>query len=284
MTPHALVFGASGQVGAALLARLHAAGWQVTALTRGAHADADGLRWLRGDFEQLPPLPARADAVFSCGPLDLFARWYAQAEIEAPRVVAFGSTSAEVKSGSNDAGERDLAARLQQGEDGVLASAQRRGAAATLLRPTLVYGAGRDQTLSRIASMARRWGRMVLPRGAHGLRQPVHVDDLAQAALAALASAGGQTYALGGGETLPYRAMVARVLACLHPPPALVEVPGPLFALALKLAQSRGIATGLGSEAVARMRRDLVFDLQPARRDLGYAPRAFRPAPSMFPD
>ena len=34
--------------------------------------------------------------------------------------------------------------------------------------------------------------------------------------------------------------------------------------------------------AVARMRSDLVFDLEPARRDFGYAPRPFRPQARMF--
>jgi uncharacterized protein YbjT (DUF2867 family) len=57
-----------------------------------------------------------------------------------------------------------------------------------------------------------------LPRNATGRRQPVHVDDLAAAAFAVLgtAAAHGQTYALPGGETLPYREMVQRVLPCLN--------------------------------------------------------------------
>jgi hypothetical protein len=30
------------------------------------------------------------------------------------------------------------------------------------------------------------------------------------------------------------------------------------------------------------MREDLVFDIEPARRDFGYAPRAFTPTAEMF--
>ncbi|MCA1714297.1 MAG: nucleoside-diphosphate sugar epimerase, partial [Gammaproteobacteria bacterium] len=224
------------------------------------------------------------DAIFSCGPLDRFARWYAASRIDAARVVAFGSTSIQVKRGSSDPYERDLARRLREGERGVFETAAARGANATLLRPTLVYGAGRDQTLSRIAALARRWGRFVLPRHACGLRQPVHVQDLARAAFAtATADAShGRAYALPGGESLPYRDMVVRVLACLQPPPRLVELPSPLFNLVLLAAQVSGHATGLGEAAVARMRSDLVFDALPAQRDFGYAPRAFNPAPGMF--
>jgi nucleoside-diphosphate-sugar epimerase len=280
---HALVFGGSGQIGRSLLAQLLREGWRVTALSRQPQRDQPGLQWLRGDFDAMPVLPPRVDAIVSCGPLDGFARWYDTADIDAGRVVAFGSTSVTVKRGSADARERDVAQRLRAGEEGVFATAARRAAQATVLRPTLVYGAGRDATLTRIARLARRWGRFPLPRKATGLRQPVHVDDLAAAAFAALGSvsAHGQTYALPGGETLAYREMVRRVLAALDPPPTLIELPSPLFNLALAAAKLAG-GTGLGEAAVQRMRADLVFDDAPARRDLGYAPRPFRPTARMF--
>jgi nucleoside-diphosphate-sugar epimerase len=281
---HALIFGGSGQIGQPLLPLLQRSGWRITALSRQPQSDQPGLHWLRGDLGALPPLPARVEAIFSCGPLDAFGRWYAASGIEAEQVIAFGSTSVDTKRGSADADERDLAARLREGEAAVFDAAHTRGASATLLRPTLVYGAGRDATLSRIAALARRWGRFPLPRNATGLRQPVHVDDLATAAFACLGSdaARGNAYALPGGETLTYRDMVARVLAVLQPPPTLVELPSPLFNLALLAAQASGRATGLGEAAVRRMRSDLVFDAGPAQRDLGYAPRQFRPRADMF--
>lgn len=280
----ALVFGASGQIGAPLLERLGDAGWRVLAVSREARSDAPGRHWLQGDFARMPALPAAVDAVFSCGPLDLFARWYEAAGLHCPRVVAFGSTSASTKQDSRDEAERELARRLLGAEARLHAAAEARGAAATLLRPTLVYGAGRDATLTRIAAMARRWGRFVLPARADGLRQPVHVDDLAAAALAACEAqaAHGRAYDLPGGERLPYREMVARVLACVEPRPALHALPMPVFLALLRLAQARGIAGGLGPGAVARMREDLVFDATPAARDFAYAPRAFRPTPGMF--
>ena len=281
---HALVFGGSGQIGRPLLAILQREGWRITAVSRNEQSNEPGLQWLRGELGATVGLPRRVDAIISCGPLDAFAQWYAQASIDCPRVIAFGSTSIDVKRGSADAEERDVARRLREGEQTLFSTAQARSAAATVLRPTLVYGAGRDATLTRIAQLARRWTRFPLPRNASGLRQPVHVDDLAAAAYACIAQAAthGQAYALPGGETLTYRDMVARVLACLQPPPRLVELPSPMFNLALLLAQMTGRATGLGEAAVRRMRNDLVFDAGPAQRDFGYAPRPFRPTAGMF--
>ena len=280
----ALVFGGSGQVGAPLLRRLHDAGWRVHAVSRTAQPESPGVQWLRGDLDHVDGLPRPVDAIISCGPLDHFARWYAASTIDAPRVVAFGSTSVEVKQDSADVHERDLARRLREGERAMFDAAATRGAAATVLRPTLVYGAGRDRTLTRIAQLARRWGRFALPRDACGLRQPVHVGDLAAAAHACIDSQAsrGQAYDLPGADTLPYRDMVARVLAALQPPVPLLLLPAPLFSAALFGARALGRADGLGAAVVARMRDDLVFDATPARRDFGYAPRAFQPTASMF--
>ena len=280
----ALVFGASGQVGTPLLQRLVGEGWQVSAVSRDSRADAAGLHWLRGDLGSVDGVPQVVDAIFSCGPLDLFARWHADAPVASPRVVAFGSTSATSKQASSDEHERDLAKRLLEAEALLFATGKRTGAAITVLRPTLIYGAGRDQSLTRIAALAQRWGRFVLPRNADGLRQPVHVDDLADAAwMACQADAShGRSYDLPGGETLAYREMVRRVLACLQPPPNLHELPLPMFRGVMVAAQARGIAVDLTPSALVRMREDLVFDREPARRDFAYAPRMFTPDARMF--
>lgn len=116
---HALVFGGSGQIGAPLLGRLCDDGWRVTAVSRTAHIDEPGLQWLQGDFDDMQGLPSAVDAIFSCGPLDRFAQWYARSDFKTARVVAFGSTSIDVKRGSADPDERDVAQRLREGERGV---------------------------------------------------------------------------------------------------------------------------------------------------------------------
>lgn len=273
----ALVFGASGQIGEALLARLDPAEWQVFAVSRTARPSSSSVRWLKGAFASIDGLPDAVDVIFSTGPLDGFAQWYARGNVAASRVIAFGSTSLDTKQTSGDAHERDIVARLQAAERQVFDTAISNDALATLLRPTLVYGAGRDQTLARIAAMARRMGFFVLPRGADGKRQPVHVDDLAAAALAVVDApvTHGQAYALPGGETVAYREMVARTLAALSSPARLWALPMPVFKAALALARAAGLMRGLTDDAVSRMRDDLVFDATPARRDFGYAPRAF---------
>ena len=279
-----LVFGASGQLGDALLPMLRDARCDVLAVSRQQHADRAGLRWIVGALDDKTSPPNSCDVVFSLGPLDAFARWQERFGAFAPRVVAFGSTSIATKTGSGDPAERDVAARLRAAEDALFAFGARNKVAVTVLRPTLVYGRGRDRTLTRIAAVARRFGMFALPRNANGLRQPVHVDDLAAAALAASTSpdTGGRGYDLPGGETLAYREMVARTLAVLSPRPRLLRLPSVLFRLAVAGAQRLGAIDAVGPAMLARLDADLVFDASDARRDIGYAPRAFAPDAAMF--
>ena len=271
-----LVFGASGAVGQFLLPQLVARGDHVIALSRqppAAGQSDDRIEWLRGDlFADMPPLPA-AEIIYSLGPLDAFANWFERA---APagvrRVIALSSMSAESKQDSSDPAERDLAARLRDAEARLLQAAQSRAIACTVFRPTLIYGTGRDRSLARIARLTLRWHVLPIPRGADGLRQPVHAADLAAACLAVRENAAtfGRTYALGGGERLRFDTLLARLRAGL--PRGVLPLPIPLWLLHLAARLMRGAPS---AAAIARLRAPLVADNAPAARDFDYAPRIF---------
>ncbi|WP_019398428.1 SDR family oxidoreductase [Pseudoxanthomonas sp. GW2] len=272
-----LVIGATSQIGHFLLPRLAAGGDGVLALSRHPRPARAGVQWLQGQLPgpmpELPPLRA----VASFAPLDTLAQWLSGLQsAPAPRVVATSSMSVLTKRDSAVPAERELIGRLAAGEAELERQCRRLGMAWTVLRPTLIYGAGLARSLPPIARRAARTRLFPLPAG-RGLRQPVHADDLATAVLACIdtGAADGRILALGGGERLPAAEMFARVRASL--PFATMPLPlgRPLLRLlAALLPGARG--------PVSRLDRDLVADNAEASALLGVAPRPFRVDASMW--
>lgn len=277
--PRVLVTGAAGVVGHFLLPRLRDAGFEVHALSR-APRDTGGVVWHRGNLETggwergLP----RLDALMHAAPLWLLPKNLpALHRTGVRRLIAFSSTSRYTKSTSGNPADRMLAQALTEAEEHLAQEAT--FAHWTVLRPTLIYGAGLDRNVSAIARFIRRFGLFPVAGDAPGLRQPVHADDLAAACLALLPSphAAGRFLDLTGGETLSYREMVVRIFAALGRTPRIVPLPP----RALRLLASAGIHSGLLKHAdpamVDRMAQDMVFDSTPARSLIGYDPRPFHP-------
>lgn len=267
-----LVFGASSQIGHFLLPRLLASGEQVLALSRQPRTEQPDLRWLRGELpDGVPALPS-VSAIICFGPLQAFANWLARTPLsQAPRIVATSSMSAESKADSSVPAERELSRQLRGGEAALAAACGQHGCAWTVLRPTLIYGAGLDKSLTPIARRALRLRVFPLP-AAPGLRQPVHADDVAQAVLAALdcPAADGRVLAMGGGERLTAGAMFARVRASLQH----TTLPVPLPAWLLRCGRQ---ALPRWRGPLSRLDHDLVADNSELQQLLGIHPRGFAP-------
>jgi len=121
------------------------------------------------------------------------------------------------------------------------------------LRPTMVYGPGqpRDKLLPTIVD-ALRHGEPIRLGSPHRTCDMLHVDDLARALCAACRPGiDGRVYAIGSGETTP------------------------LGDAARRLAAHSGLAIDVGDDGPSGRRgeRDLVVDIEPARRDLDWAPQ-----------
>jgi len=273
-----LVFGLSGQVGDALRARVADTSPPLLAVSRQARPPERGVEWIVGSLQAMPVCADDVGVVVSLGPLDAFADWFATSGPPGARVVALGSTGRVDKRDSSDPAERALAEHLQAAETRLFDAARARDAAVTLLRPTLLYGNGRDRSLSPLIALARRWRVVPLPWSARGRRQPVHVDDVASAVLACLLAPAtiGQAYDLPGGETLPFDAMFRRALAVHAPGARLLRLPTPLFDLARWLAGRASVASG-SAGALERLSRDQLADPAEAHAAFGWAPRRFVP-------
>lgn len=275
-----VVTGATSQLGLCVVRRLIAAGAGVLAISReeAVAFSHPHLRWIAGDLEQGQNLLQHylADAVIHCAPLaHLPANIDMLADAEVRRVVAFGSASVFSHSLSANPYERDEVMQLASAESALQSACEARSLHCTLIRTTEHYGYGLDHGIGRIARIIRRFGRFVVYPPAQGRRQPVHVDDLAAAAvrIVPMSVTYGKAYNLGGGEVLTYYEMVQRIFKACGRKERIIACPALPFLLdaANRLLHKKD----LSGELARRMNEDVMFFHDEPHQDFSYQPRLF---------
>lgn len=281
------ILGATSLVGKSLLPLLVQNGFDVLAFSRQSHASTDHVDWIRIDEaaawpRSVNPPPAEPVAFWiSVVPIWVLTRYLQLLEVYGvQRIVALSSTSLFTKECSSDPSEQSVAKNLALGEGALTSWGEGHGVEWVILRPTLIYGYGRDQNVTQITNFVRRFGFFPILGKAQGLRQPVHADDVASACLNALFSsaAGNRAYNIAGGETLTYREMVCRVFNALERQPRLLSMPLGLFRFGVGLLRLLPHYRHWSVAMAERMNQDLVFDCDDAVRDLAYNPKPFNPA------
>jgi len=272
------ILGASSLVGECLLPMLAAINWYVTAYSRKAIAEDKKIHWLR-----LPQCTTQLEDEITPFWICVAPIWVLPDYFDllkkhrAKRVVVLSSTSQFTKDDSSDPEEQAVARKLTDAEQQVRGWAESHGIEWVILRPTLIYGLGRDKNISEIARFIRRFGFFPLFGKANGLRQPIHAADVAGACLSALQApcAANRAYNISGGETLSYREMVIRIFSALSLRSRILSVPLWFFGLAISLLRRIPRYRKWSTAMAERMNQDLVFDHSEASRDFGFKPRAF---------
>lgn len=155
---------------------------------------------------------------------------------------------------------------------------------AVLLHPSMIYGTPEDRSVTKLIGWYRRWPRLLpvptpLPDGGRHLVQPVHVDDVVAAFVAALSAveAPGEPIVVAGPEPISYRAFARACAAAADRRAWVVPVPvGPAAAVLDGLAALR-LPLPFTGAALRRTAEDKSFDIAPMRRCLGVDPRPFQP-------
>ncbi len=275
------LLGARSFVGKCVISLLVHEGRDVIAFSRSPaqHKTEARVNWLQFDEHLACDAAASNVSDWLCvAPIWVLPQYFSLLEAYgARRVVALSSTSCFTKDDSSNLEEQAIALRLADAEARVQAWAENHGVEWVILRPTLIYGLGHDKNIAEIARFVRRFGFFPLFGKANGLRQPLHVQDVAGACIAALDSpdAANRAYNLSGAETLPYRDMVSRIIRALGRPVRLVPVPLFAFRFAVAILRHLPRYRNWSSAMAERMNRDMAFDHSEATRDFGFEPRPF---------
>ena len=226
-----LVTGATGFVGAEILRRASRRGWRVRGLARHPEkAEPLGrlphVELFRADVDDAPELDeamADVDAVVHLVGIIAPTReqGFEEVHVAGTRNVLEAARRAGIRrfvhmSALGVERGRGLTAYFDtkwRAEEAVREAAREHGVAATIFRPSLIFGPD-DEFFNRLARVVR-WSPVVpLPGGGEQRFQPVWVGDVAECFLQAAraASTPRETYEVGGLEVLTLRE-IAQVLA-----------------------------------------------------------------------
>ncbi len=274
-----VLIGATGRTGRRVLEHLDRAGAAVTAVGRQA-ARPDWLPthvgWATADLDDAPALAtalADADIVVSCAFAGFTANLLTALPARPVRLVLMGSVRRYLPVFDGDG-------RTVAEAEALFAASGRAG---VMLHASMIFGMPDDRNVSRILGWARRWPRWLplpvpLPGGGGRLVQPIHVDDVARAVVAAIErpEADGPPIVLAGPRPITYARMVR--LCAAHAGRWAVPLPIPLGALALllKLATRLGLKLPLSLEQLRRSTVDKQFDPADMIRRLAVEPMDFQ--------
>jgi nucleoside-diphosphate-sugar epimerase len=148
----------------------------------------------------------------------------------------------------------------------------------TILRPTMIYGSRRDRNMWRLIQYLRRFPLIPIAGNGESLQQPVFVDDLATATLAALNTDAsvGRALNLAGAEPLTYNQVIDTVTPLLGRRVLKLHVPLRLAVLGLGAYNAVRRRSAFRAEQLLRLNEDKAFSIDEARACLGYQPLTFR--------
>lgn len=271
------VTGATGFTGEHLVRRLAAEDHRVTAIVRAGSRRTAIARFVDGfavaDLER----PREAETVLRGH--DALIHMASMGFVGAPDYVAAVARSGIRRAvfTSTTAILTRLPVRSKPIRQAAEHAVERSGLDWTIIRPTMIYGTAKDRNICRLLRFIRRYRFMALPGGGTAMQQPVHVDDVAGAAMLALRAPAsiGRAYNLSGAHPLSFRQLVEAAAGAVGVRPLLVPVPVQSLARVLAGCEGLRIPMRLRAEQVLRIAEDKAFPHDDAVRDFGFRTRAF---------
>lgn len=259
------VTGSTSPVGRRVLRLLLAEGWNLRCLVRSPKPELEALSPGRltiivGKLEDPAPWEHTlegAHAVIHLAPIALVAPLVdAALRRSVRRLIAISSTRRFTRF------EDPILAGIERGEAALEASALHY----TLLRPTMIYGAGPDANVDRLVRWLERRSWLPLIGGGRGRVQPVHADDVADVVLRCLARPA-QTdrlaLTLAGPQPMTWRAMAETVAKIRGVRLRWIPIPRLLAVAAAACLDALPLRRRSYGGIIARLFEDRAFDISP---------------------
>ncbi len=147
----------------------------------------------------------------------------------------------------------------------------------TILRPAMIYGGKRDNNMSKLVEQIRHHTIFPIFGSGKNLIQPLFVWDLVSAILYCVEhpATARKEYTLAGPEAITYRQALDAIARLTNRKIHFVPIPLWLCVAGVKIYERCTQRPRITAEQVRRFGEDKTFDIEDARRDLGFAPRSF---------
>ena len=148
----------------------------------------------------------------------------------------------------------------------------------TIIRPTMIYGTERDRNMCRLIRFINRSPIIPIPGSGKYLQQPVYVEDVADAIIAALSvpKAVRQIYNIAGAMPLEYNAIIEEICKLLGKRRLVIHLPVNLAIIGVTVSQKIPGLPKFTVEQVLRLNENKAFDIEMAKKDLGFNPLSFQ--------
>ena len=147
----------------------------------------------------------------------------------------------------------------------------------TIIRPTMVYGTGRDGNISRLIRYLARWPVLFVPGPGTCLLQPIFVEDVAVAIADAYRASVtiGKSYNIAGREPLTFNALVDTVLSILRRKIIRIHLPVSPLVRAFQWAESKRAPFFVRADQIERLNEDKAFAYDEAVNDFRFSSVSF---------
>lgn len=190
-------------------------------------------------------------------------------------LVTLSTTSIFTKIDSRNQKEKELMQKIVESEQEIKKWCLNNNVKLTLLRPTLIYGLAQDQNVSRIAKFIKKYRFFPLVNHGKGLRQPIHVDDVAAYCCAPLTNITQGEFQVVGGSICSFKAIVDEVFHSLEIEPRYINVPFLLSEFLVTVNRCFLNSSINAFNMLSRMGEDMIFDDLETQKVFGLSPRPF---------
>lgn len=274
-----VVLGATSGLGRRVVARLCDLGHAVVATGRSAERlqlvdpRTETAMASMADADTLRPLLASADRIINIAHASTIEQLIALVPGTCQRLIVIGSTR-------RDSEVPDPGADQVRHGEAIFLGADLPGA---ILHPTMIYGGGGGETnVARILSLVRRWPRWLpmlwpVPDGGKALVQPVYIDDVASALVAAATTdaALARSIVVAGPQPIPLADMLRSCADAYGRRLGILPVPSNVLISVMRLLAAVSITGPFSIAELQRSREDKSYDIDALRTELGVEPRSF---------